>query len=69
MYLIFGSAFIIVAGLAAYIKSRKNLSHIVTEVLYELKYNALGLKALVDDFAEAKRNKIGIVCVFIIVSK
>lgn len=58
MFILFGSIFVVAAGFAAYMKSKKSLSHITAEILYELKYNALGFKAVVADALEAKRNKI-----------
>ncbi|XP_046422786.1 dehydrogenase/reductase SDR family member on chromosome X-like isoform X1 [Neodiprion fabricii] len=58
MFLLFGSIFIFAAGVAAYFKPKKSLSHITTEILYEFKYNALGMKALVADFLESKRNRL-----------
>ncbi|XP_020708437.2 dehydrogenase/reductase SDR family member on chromosome X-like [Athalia rosae] len=58
MFILFGSLFVFAAGLVAYLKSKKDLSLIITEIIYEIKYNALGAKALIDDLIEAKRNKI-----------
>lgn len=60
MFILYGSIFAFAAGFTAYyFKPNRDLSHILLEILYELKYNVLGMKALLDDLYHSKYNRIG----------
>lgn len=59
MFIIIGFTIIVIATAIAVIRSKKPFSHILAEARYELLYNAMGSRALLEDFVMKGKNKTG----------
>lgn len=59
MIIIIGFTIIAIATVIAIIRSKKPLGHILAEARYELLYNAMGSRALLEDFLMKGKNKTG----------
>lgn len=59
MILLIGCSVIIFVTTVALVKSKRPLRTILAEAKYELVYNALGSRALLQDFLMRKKNKTG----------
>lgn len=62
MIIIIGFTIIVIATAVAIIRSKKPLNLILAEARYELLYNAMGSKALLEDFMMKGKNKTGELC-------
>lgn len=59
MFIIISIFVIAVCAIIAIIRSEKSLKHILTEAKYEVVYNIIGSKALMEDFLRRGANKTG----------
>lgn len=59
MFIILGFIVIVIGTTIAIMRSKRPVGHILAEAKYELIYNTLGLKALVEDYVMRGKNKAG----------
>lgn len=62
MIIVIGFIVIVIGTTIAIMRSKKPLNHILAEAKYELTYNTLGMRALLEDYVMKGKNKTGKYC-------